>query len=110
MLGHITAKHGGHGPPGYPGVTNHLLQTARSCELPGAECVITGIKPEVAQAMIHIGVDPSRLLTKRDLQDGLRHALTKIGYNLGLQHQQQAGCIERMMASRLLVIGASTMA
>jgi rsbT co-antagonist protein RsbR len=64
-------------------VTNHLLQTASSCELLGAECVITGIKPEVAQAMIHIGVDLTRLNTKRDLQDGLRYALAKIGHDIG---------------------------
>jgi rsbT co-antagonist protein RsbR len=64
-------------------VTNHLLQTAASTELLGAECVITGIKPEVAQAMIHIGVDITRLNTKRDLQEGLKYALSKMGHDIG---------------------------
>jgi PAS domain S-box-containing protein len=64
-------------------VTNHLLQTAASTELLGAECVITGIKPEVAQAMIHIVADITRLNTKRDLQDGLRYALAKMGHDFG---------------------------
>jgi rsbT co-antagonist protein RsbR len=63
-------------------VTNHLLQTAASTELLGAECVITGIRPEVAQAMMHIGVDFTRLNTKRDLQEGLKYALARIGHNV----------------------------
>jgi PAS domain S-box-containing protein len=49
-------------------VANHLLQTAHSTELLGAECVITGISPDVAQSVIRLGMDITQLVTKRDLQ------------------------------------------
>jgi PAS domain S-box-containing protein len=67
-------------------VTNHLIQTAQSTRLLGAECVITGIKPEVAQTMVHIGADMTKLITKRDLQEGLRYGLTLIGYGFREEH------------------------
>ena len=63
-------------------VANYLLETALSTELLGTECVITGITPEVAQTMVHLGTDLRQLVTKRDLQEGLRYALDKIGYRL----------------------------
>ena len=71
-------------------VTNHLIQTAQSTRLLGAECVITGVKPEVAQAMIHIGADMAKLATKRDLQEGLKHGLNMIGYGFGEQLAESA--------------------
>ena len=61
-------------------VTNHLIRTVQSTKLLGAECVITGIRPEVAQTMTHLGVDMSRLVIKSDMQDGLRWGLKKMGY------------------------------
>lgn len=71
-------------------VTNHLIQTAQSTRLLGAECVITGVKPEVAQAMVHIGADMAKLATKRDLQEGLKHGLNMIGYGFGEQLAESA--------------------
>ncbi|MDY6835053.1 MAG: PAS domain S-box protein [Chloroflexota bacterium] len=63
-------------------VTNHLVRTIHSTNLLGAQCVITGIKPEVAQTMIHLGLDTSRFVTKRDMQEGLKWGLTNMGYEL----------------------------
>jgi len=63
-------------------VTNHLVRTIHSTGLLGAQCVITGIKPEVAQTMIHLGLDTSKFVTKRDMQEGLKWGLTNMGYDL----------------------------
>jgi rsbT co-antagonist protein RsbR len=57
-------------------VTDRILQTVAATELLGTECILTGVKPEVAQAMVHIGVDMTDLITKRDMQEGLKYALS----------------------------------
>ena len=44
--------------------------------------MVTGIKPDVAQSMSQLGLDMGKLVTRRDLQDGLRHALQMMGYDL----------------------------
>ena len=64
-------------------VVNHLLKTAKSTSLVGAQCVITGIKPEVAQVMIHLGLDMRMFTTQRDMQAGLKWALKKVGLEHG---------------------------
>jgi PAS domain S-box-containing protein len=56
-------------------VANHLIQTTRSVSLLGARCALTGIKPEVAQTVIELGLDMGRVVVKRDMQDGLKWAL-----------------------------------
>ena len=61
-------------------VTNHLVQTIESVSLLGAQCVLTGIQPDVAQVLIGLGVDLSNMLVKRDMQDGLKWALQNLGY------------------------------
>jgi anti-anti-sigma factor len=61
-------------------VTNHLIQTIESVSLLGAQCVLTGIQPEVAQVMIGLGLDLSNIMVKRDMQDGLKWALQNLGY------------------------------
>jgi rsbT co-antagonist protein RsbR len=61
-------------------VTDNILRAAQSTELLGTECIITGIKPEVAQTIVHLGSDMTGLITKRDLQEGLRYAFDRIGY------------------------------
>jgi anti-anti-sigma factor len=61
-------------------VTNHLVQTIESVSLLGAQCVLTGIQPDVAQVLIGLGVDLSKMLVKRDMQDGLKWALQNLGY------------------------------
>ena len=60
-------------------VTNHLIRTIQSTRLLGAECIITGIKPEIAQTMVHLGVDLSRLVIRSDMHDGLEYGLKKMG-------------------------------
>ena len=64
-------------------VVNHLIKTIQAAKLLGAECVITGIKPKVAQTMIQLGLDMESFPTRRSLRDGLMYALEKLGYRVG---------------------------
>lgn len=59
-------------------VANHLLEATRAATLLGAQCVLVGITPEVAQTIVHLGVDLSGLVTMSDLQSGVRFALAKL--------------------------------
>lgn len=54
---------------------NHLMRTVQSCRLIGTECVVTGITPEVAQSIVHLGMDMHDLVTMRDLHEGIEWAL-----------------------------------
>jgi rsbT co-antagonist protein RsbR len=60
-------------------VANHLLQTVMAARLMGAYSIITGISPEVAQALIKIGVDHTALNTFGDLQRGIEQAELLLG-------------------------------
>lgn len=51
---------------------DHFLRMARSVRLLGAQCVLTGINPAIAQTVVHIGVDLQGIRTHRSLRDGLR--------------------------------------
>lgn len=59
-------------------VANHLLKTVSSVQLLGAECVITGIRPEVAQTIVHLGVNLSGVETLSNLAEGLKWALKRL--------------------------------
>lgn len=63
-------------------VVNHIIKTIQAARLLGAECVITGIKPEIAQTMIHLGLDMGSFPTRRNLRDGLLYSLRKLGYEV----------------------------
>jgi rsbT co-antagonist protein RsbR len=54
---------------------DHLIKLARKVELVGARCMLTGIRPAVAQTLVDIGVDFGGLTTLRSLKHGLREAL-----------------------------------
>ena len=54
---------------------DHLMKLMRKVEVVGARCVLTGIRPAVAETLVDIGVDFSRLTTLRNLKHGLREAL-----------------------------------
>lgn len=60
-------------------VANALLRTAAATRLLGAETILVGITPAVAQTMIQLGVALERLTTWADLQSGVEYALRKIG-------------------------------
>jgi rsbT co-antagonist protein RsbR len=55
-------------------VTQHLLKTVAAARLMGAECIISGIRPQTAQTMVHLGVDLTAVKTKSTLADALKLA------------------------------------
>ncbi len=56
-------------------VANHLLKTVTSARLLGAECIISGISPAIAQTIVHLGIDLSSIRTKATLQDAMIFAM-----------------------------------
>lgn len=64
-------------------VAQHLLRTAAAVRLMGAECVISGISPKIAQTIVHLGVDLPNVVTRSDLQSGLAYAFERIGLHVG---------------------------
>jgi len=59
-------------------VANRLLRTMQAAKLMGAECVLTGISPQISQTLVHIGVDLSGVTTRASLRDGLALAFRKL--------------------------------
>ena len=58
-------------------VAQHLLKTVAAARLMGADCIISGIRPQIAQTVVHLGVDLSEVSTKATLADALVLALQK---------------------------------
>jgi len=55
-------------------VAQHLLKTISATRLMGAECIISGIRPEIAQTVVHLGIDLSTIITKATLASALKYA------------------------------------
>ncbi len=56
-------------------VANHLLKTVTAARLLGAECIVSGISPAIAQTIVHLGISLTNILTKATLQDAMIYAL-----------------------------------
>ncbi|RZK78522.1 MAG: STAS domain-containing protein [Pedobacter sp.] len=55
-------------------VAQHLIKTVSATRLMGAECIISGIRPEIAQTVVHLGIDLSNIITKSTLASALSYA------------------------------------
>lgn len=55
-------------------VAQHLIKTVSATRLMGAECIISGIRPEIAQTVVHLGIDLSNVITKATLASALKYA------------------------------------
>lgn len=60
----------------------HLLKTVAAARLMGADCIISGIRPQIAQTIVHLGVDLGTVLTKATLADAFAVALRRLGLNI----------------------------
>lgn len=60
-------------------VAQHLLKTVAASRLMGADCIISGIRPQIAQTIVHLGVDLNSVTTKATLADALSVALQRTG-------------------------------
>jgi len=63
-------------------VAQHLLKTVAAARLMGAHCIISGIRPQIAQAMVHLGVAFGDIVTKATLADALAHAFRLAGLSV----------------------------
>src|SRR5262249_20981043 len=57
----------------------HLIKTVTAARLMGAECIISGIRPQIAQTIVHLGVDLGGVITKATLAAAFAIALDRIG-------------------------------
>lgn len=60
-------------------VAQHLLKTVAAARLMGTDCIISGIRPQIAQTIVHLGVDLSDVVTKATLADALALAMQRRG-------------------------------
>src|SRR5207344_2174862 len=60
-------------------VAQHLLKTVAAARLMGADCIISGIRPQIAQTIIHLGLTLSEVTTKATMADAISEALDRIG-------------------------------
>lgn len=64
-------------------VAQHLLKTVAAARLMGAECYVSGIRPQIAQTIVHLGVELSEVTTRATLSVAFRDALKKLQINIG---------------------------
>jgi rsbT co-antagonist protein RsbR len=63
-------------------VAQHLLKTIGAARLMGAECIISGIRPQIAQTIVHLGVELGDVVTKATLASALVVALERLGASI----------------------------
>ena len=63
-------------------VAQHLLKTVTAARLMGADCIISGIRPQIAQTIVHLGLDLSEVTTKSSLADAVIVALERTGHQI----------------------------
>lgn len=63
-------------------VAQHLMKTVAAARLMGAECIVSGIRPPIAQTIVHLGIDLSSVLTRTSLADALAYALRQLGTDI----------------------------
>ncbi|MBY8914538.1 STAS domain-containing protein [Bacillus sp. YC2] len=56
-------------------VAHHIIQASEAVRLVGAKCLLVGIRPEIAQTIVNLGIDLSQVITKNTLQKGIQTAL-----------------------------------
>jgi rsbT co-antagonist protein RsbR len=60
-------------------VAQHLLKTVAAARLMGADCIISGIRPQIAQTIVHLGLTLSEVTTKASMADAFGEALDRLG-------------------------------
>lgn len=74
-------------------VANHLVQTVEAARLLGANVIVTGLSPEIAQTLVNIGVDLGKMNTVGDLQGGIEEAERLLGYKVVLMRETGAATV-----------------
>lgn len=68
-------------------VAQHLLKTIAAARLMGADCIISGIRPQIAQTIVHLGVNLEDVVTKATLADAFVVALKRTGSSISRPHE-----------------------
>ena len=68
-------------------VAQHLMKTIAAARLMGADCIISGIRPQIAQTIVHLGVNLEDVVTKATLADAFLVALQRTGTSVVSQHK-----------------------
>jgi rsbT co-antagonist protein RsbR len=63
-------------------VAQHLLKTVSAIRLMGAECIISGIRPQIAQTIVHLGIELQGIASKSNLADALELAMQQQGFTI----------------------------
>jgi len=63
-------------------VANHIIKALNAVRLLGANSIVTGIRPEIAQTLVDLGVSLGDMVTSSQLSDGLNYAFKKLGYTI----------------------------
>jgi rsbT co-antagonist protein RsbR len=63
-------------------VAQHLMKTIAAARLMGADCIISGIRPQIAQTIVHLGVNLEDVITKATLADAFIVALQRTGTSI----------------------------
>jgi rsbT co-antagonist protein RsbR len=72
-------------------VAQHLLKTITAARLMGAECIISGVRPQIAQTIVHLGINLAEVTTKAKLADAFALALHKMGRSVVRIKGENAG-------------------
>lgn len=72
-------------------VAQHLMKTVAAARLMGAECIVSGIRPAIAQTIVQLGIDLGSIITRAGLADALAHALTQQGIVVSARPVTEAG-------------------
>lgn len=70
-------------------VAQHLIKTVSATRLMGAECIISGIRPEIAQTVVHLGIDLSNVITKGTLASALKTAYSMLQLEVTKKKQKE---------------------
>jgi len=69
-------------------VAQHLMKTVSAARLMGVECIISGIRPQIAQTIVHLGVALGEIPTKSTLAAAFKLALRRVGTSMRAHHAQ----------------------
>lgn len=81
-------------------VAQHLLKTITAARLMGAECIISGVRPQIAQTIVHLGINLEDVITKAKLSDAFGLALQRSGKAVVRQGPERSSGINNLLVKR----------
>jgi rsbT co-antagonist protein RsbR len=81
-------------------VAQHLLKTITAARLMGAECIISGVRPQIAQTIVHLGINLEDVVTKAKLSDAFALALQRSGRKVVREASASLSPISGLFAKR----------